>query len=108
MSEQEHNLDVAVVIVTFKSAQLAIESLRSLVMERDTPGLRIRAVVVDNASGDLPQIAQAVAANNWSAWVALVSAPRNGGFSYGNNLGIKRAFADARPTYIYLLNPDAQ
>jgi N-acetylglucosaminyl-diphospho-decaprenol L-rhamnosyltransferase len=108
MSEQKRSRDVAVVIVTYKSARLATESLRSLSRERDTPDLRIRAVVVDNASGDLPEIAQAVAANAWSDWVTLVSAPRNGGFSYGNNLGIGRACADARPAYIYLLNPDAQ
>lgn len=108
MPEQQRNLDVAAVIVTYKSAQLAIESLRSLAMERDAGWPNLRAVVVDNASGDLPQIAQAVAANVWSAWVTLVSAPRNGGFSYGNNLGMERAYASARPAYVYLLNPDAQ
>jgi N-acetylglucosaminyl-diphospho-decaprenol L-rhamnosyltransferase len=108
MSEQRRNLDVAVVIVTYKSAQLATESLRSLSLERDAPGLRVRAVVVDNASGDLPEIAQAVAANNWSDWVSLVPAPRNGGFAYGNNLGMARAYADASPAYLYLLNPDTQ
>jgi GT2 family glycosyltransferase/thioesterase domain-containing protein/acyl carrier protein len=101
-------LDIAVVIVTYKSAQLTIESLRSVQMERSTAGLRIRAVVVDNASGDLPTIAQAVEINDWSSWVTFVLAPKNGGFAYGNNLGIERAYADGPPTYIYLLNPDAQ
>jgi GT2 family glycosyltransferase len=108
MPHQGSNLDVAAVIVTYKSAPLAIESLRSLAMERDARCPGLRAVVVDNASGDLPQIAQAVTANNWSEWVALVSAPGNGGFSYGNNLGMKHAYASARPAYVYLLNPDAQ
>jgi N-acetylglucosaminyl-diphospho-decaprenol L-rhamnosyltransferase len=104
-------LDIAVVIVTFRSAELTIESLRSVDAERATgatAGLKIRAVVVDNASGDLPTIAAAVAANGWSAWVTCVLAPVNGGFAYGNNLGIQQAYAGGRPAYVQLLNPDAQ
>jgi GT2 family glycosyltransferase len=101
-------LDVAVVIVSYKSAGLTIDALRSVAGERATPGLSIRAVVVDNASGDMPQIAQAVAANHWDSWVALIAAPRNGGFAYGNNLAIERAYAQAPPDYVYLLNPDTQ
>jgi len=101
-------LDIAVVIVTFKSAILTIESLRSLLAERATPGLRLRAIVVDNASGDLPTITEAVRRFDWSSWVTLVLAPKNGGFAYGNNLGIACAYASAPPAYVYLLNPDAQ
>ena len=102
------NLDIAVVIVTYRTAQLTIESLRSISAERSTAGLHIRAVVVDNASGDLPIITDAVAANNWSACVTCVLAPINGGFAYGNNLGIQQAFANGAPGYVHLLNPDAQ
>lgn len=102
------DLDIAVVIVTYKSAKLTIECLRSLQSERSTPGLSIRAIVIDNASGDLPIIAQAVDLNQWSDWVTLVLAPVNGGFAYGNNRGIEIAYAAGTPTYIYLLNPDAQ
>src|ERR1700683_2327434 len=101
-------LDVAVVIVTYKSAQLAIQSLRSLESERASSGLNIRAIVVDNASGDLPAIQQALGPNGWSSWVTLVLAPMNGGFAYGNNLGVQHAYAAATPDYIYLLNPDAE
>ena len=101
-------LDIAVVIVTYKSAQFTIDSLRSVAAERSAAELRIRAVVVDNASGDLPAIADAVAANGWSAWVTCVLAPTNGGFAYGNNLGIQQAYANGAPAYVHLLNPDAQ
>jgi N-acetylglucosaminyl-diphospho-decaprenol L-rhamnosyltransferase len=102
------DLDIAIVIVTYKSSDLAIESLRSIQSERSTAGLRIRVIVVDNASGDLPKIEEAVRTNGWSSWITLVLAPRNGGFAYGNNLGIARAYADGRPSYFYLLNPDTQ
>lgn len=102
------DLDIATVIVSYRSAALTIEALRSLAAERGRPGLRLRAVVVDNASGDLPQIEQAVARYGWDCWVSLLAAPRNGGFAYGNNLGIAHARSVAPPSYVYLLNPDAQ
>jgi N-acetylglucosaminyl-diphospho-decaprenol L-rhamnosyltransferase len=104
-------LDIFAVIVSYRCAALTIEALRSLAAERATPGLGLQAIVVDNASGDLPQIQRAVEQQGWSSWVTLIAAPRNGGFAYGNNVGIERAFGgdgDGSPPYIYLLNPDAQ
>jgi N-acetylglucosaminyl-diphospho-decaprenol L-rhamnosyltransferase len=108
MAGRWRNVEVAVVIVTYKSAPLTVENLSAMQGEREMPCLNIRAIVVDNASGDLPEIAQAVAENDWADWVTLVSAPRNGGFAYGNNLGMERAYADGQPQYVHLLNPDAQ
>ena len=101
-------IDVAVIIVSYKSAKLTIEALRSLAAERATPGLHVRAVVVDNASGDMPEIAQALQHFDWTSWVTPVLAPINGGFAYGNNLGIVRAYASGTPSYVFLLNPDTQ
>jgi N-acetylglucosaminyl-diphospho-decaprenol L-rhamnosyltransferase len=101
-------LDIAVVIVTYKCADMTIESLRSVAAERSAIGFPIRAVVIDNASGDAPTIAEAIESNGWHSWVTLVTAPKNGGFAYGNNLGIARAYEVRVPSYIYLLNPDAQ
>jgi N-acetylglucosaminyl-diphospho-decaprenol L-rhamnosyltransferase len=103
-----HPIDVAVIIVSYKSAKLTIEALRSLAGERATPGLQVRAVVVDNASGDMPEIAQALQLFDWTSWVTLVLSPTNGGFAYGNNLGIVHAYASGTPSYVFLLNPDTQ
>lgn len=100
-------MDIAVIIVTYKSARLTIDALRSVGLEREATGLQIRAVVVDNASGDAPEIIEAVNLSGWGSWACVVAAPKNGGFSFGNNLGIERACATRRPDYIYLLNPDA-
>ncbi len=102
------DFDIAVVIVTYKSAALTVESLRSVAAERSAPRFHIRAIVVDNASGDTPYIADAIESNGWRSWVTLVTAAKNGGFAYGNNLGIARAYEKRTPSYIYLLNPDAQ
>src|ERR1700683_1440943 len=101
-------LNVAVVIVNYTSAQLTIQSLRSLESERASSGLNIRAIVVDNASGDLAAIQQALGPNGWSSWVTLVLAPMNGGFANANNIEVQHAYAAAPPDYIYLLNPDAE
>jgi N-acetylglucosaminyl-diphospho-decaprenol L-rhamnosyltransferase len=103
-----NEIEIAVVIVTYKSAELAIECLASVNAERATQKLNIFVVLVDNASGDLPRIDQAVKRNGWSSWVTLVLAPKNGGFAYGNNLGIRTAYERRRPNYIYLLNPDTK
>jgi GT2 family glycosyltransferase len=108
MTRNPRRLDVATVIVTYRSARLTLDALTSLDAERINPAVRLRAVVVDNASGDLPEIGQAVERAGWTNWVTLVAAPKNGGFAYGNNLGIRTASAEARPDYFYLLNPDAQ
>jgi len=102
------DLDVAVVIVSYRSAPLTIDCLRSLEEERSTPGLTIRVVVVDNASGDMLALERAVAEHGWRSWVSLVQAPRNGGFAYGNNLGIELAYSLRPPAYVYLLNPDTE
>jgi N-acetylglucosaminyl-diphospho-decaprenol L-rhamnosyltransferase len=100
-------VDVAVVIVTYKTARLTVEALHSVALERQIDGLRIRAVVVDNASGDAREVTEAINENAWGNWASVVVAPKNGGFSYGNNLGIDRAYSIRRPDYVYLLNPDA-
>jgi N-acetylglucosaminyl-diphospho-decaprenol L-rhamnosyltransferase len=102
------DLHVAAVIVTYKCAQLTINCLASIEAERATPGLRIRVIVVDNASGDFDSISRAAEANHWSSWVTLIRAPKNGGFAYGNNLGIERAYQEEIPAYFYLLNPDTE
>jgi N-acetylglucosaminyl-diphospho-decaprenol L-rhamnosyltransferase len=102
------DIEVVIVIVTYKSAELAIKCLASIHAERERDKVKIRVVVVDNASGDATQIGLAVERHGWSSWVALIPSPRNGGFAYGNNLGIRSAYEYGRPDYIYLLNPDTQ
>jgi N-acetylglucosaminyl-diphospho-decaprenol L-rhamnosyltransferase len=99
-------IDVAVAIVSYKSAQLTIDCLGSIEAERSIGQTRIRVVVVDNASGDAPAIAEAIEKNSWLSWVTLVRAPRNGGFAYGNNLAFRVAQENGTPDYFHLLNPD--
>lgn len=97
---------VTAVVVSYKSAALTIACLHSLLAERAAVSLRV--VVVDNASGDAPAIADAIAREGWESWVTLIEAPRNGGFAYGNNLGFARACQDGAPDYLHMLNPDTR
>jgi N-acetylglucosaminyl-diphospho-decaprenol L-rhamnosyltransferase len=102
-------VSVLVITVSYKTAALVEKSLAALAHERATcPDLDISVYVVDNASGDEPQLRQAIEREGWQSWVTLELAPKNGGFSYGNNLGLKHAYSSvAPPDYVLLLNPDA-
>jgi GT2 family glycosyltransferase len=65
--------------------------------------------VVENASGEFADLVSALDAEGWGSWVTLIDAPINGGFAYGNNLGIQRALDEYHtPDYVYLLNPDTE
>lgn len=101
-------VSVAIIIVTYKSARLAVNCVRSIQAQLESPGLDIRAVVVDNASGDFETVAGAIRDNQWASWATCVLAPRNGGFAYGNNLGMRHALETAPVDYFYLVNPDTE
>ena len=101
-------LYIAIIIVTYKSAPLTIACLRSIQLQLESPESSIRAIVIDNASGDFETVAGAIEDNQWAAWAACVLAPQNGGFAYGNNLGMRLALDAGPVSYFYLLNPDTE
>ena len=101
-------MSIAVVIVNFRTAGLTVACLESIAADGWVP-CNGRVIVVDNASGDgsAEVIRGAVEARGWGEWVEVVEADRNGGFAYGNNVGIRRALeSDDRLKYLLLLNPD--
>ena len=86
-----------IVIVNFRTAGLAVECLRSLAPEIGAvPGARV--VVVDNDSGDgsCERLTAAVTEAGWTTWTQILAAPHNGGFAYGNNVGICAGLAGSR------------
>jgi len=99
-------ISVAVIIVTYKTAQLTIDCLHSISAERDANTVQITVTVVDNSTEDFSSIQQAIELNRWSDWVEVVCPPKNGGFAYGNNFGVKIAYSRRSPDYIHFLNPD--
>lgn len=103
-------IPLLVVIVNYRTADLTINCLRSLVPEIPTlPGMQV--VVVDNASGDgsAEKIAGAIATEGWSDWATLLPSDVNGGFAWGNNLAIRPVLQSPHPApYYLLLNPDTE
>lgn len=97
-----------VAIVNYRTPQLTIDCLQSLVSEvQALPGTKV--VVSDNLSGDdsVEKIQAAIAQENWGDWVSFMPLEKNGGFAYGNNEIIRPALnSDHPPKYVLLLNPD--
>src|SRR5437879_500176 len=93
-----YNDSIMVVIVNYRTADLTIDCLRSLVGEVDA--LRgVRVVVTDNASGDdsAGRIASAIDENGWGRWASVMPLEQNGGFAFGNNAAIRPALQAADP-----------
>jgi hypothetical protein len=101
-------MTVAGVIVNYRTAELSLEAVASLLAElRPLPGSRV--YLVDNASPDDSLATFECAREAWQDKVVLIAAPRNGGFGYGINLAVRQALAGQQPPdYFYVLNPDAQ
>jgi N-acetylglucosaminyl-diphospho-decaprenol L-rhamnosyltransferase len=101
-------IEVLVVIVNYRSAELTLRALASLDRERELPGLVLSVVVVENASGDEAPLARGIE-QRFAHFARLVVSPVNGGFGAGNNLGMRAAHAaGARPRYVHFLNPDTE
>lgn len=93
---------LAIIILNYRTPKLVIDCLASL--ETEVQVSRDSVIVVDNASGDdsVELITAAIAKNHWEHWAKVLPSDTNGGFSAGNNIGIKAVEADA---YL-LLNSD--
>lgn len=99
---------VLVITVNYRSADLTLNSIRSLAQARTrVPGLTVE--VVENDSGDAEQLRSALSSEEFSSWVRLTVASHNGGYAYGNNMALRSALScDAPPDYFLLLNPDTE
>lgn len=103
---------VQVIIVSYRTAEYVKRSLGALCSERvrfAVTGIDIDCFVIDNSGEDVDAIRAEVVARDWTDWVEVVAADRNGGFAYGNNRGFAYGLArDEPPDFFYLLNPDAE
>lgn len=96
--------DLAIIIVSHNSREFLPACLNTLRAACD--GLDARVWVVDNGGTD----GTAEFVREAFPWCEVIHSERNGGYSYGNNLGLKQAgFPDAPPyRYVMLLNPDTE
>ncbi|MBE8232877.1 MAG: glycosyltransferase family 2 protein [Endozoicomonadaceae bacterium] len=102
MADTTGEVLLAIVIINYKTPQLVIDCLNSLISE--IKDIDAKVIVVDNHSGDDScQLIQAwIDKSSISAKVILIPSKTNSGFSGGNNLGIKHVEAG---NYL-LLNSD--
>lgn len=99
-----------VVVLHYKTPELAVACLRSLASEVQALG-RTEVVVVDNDSGPeaLAHLSAAIEREGWGSWAWLLPLPTNGGFAAGNNVGLRLGLARGPGLeYFLLLNPDTE
>jgi len=97
------SLRLSVVVINYRTPELTLGCLESLESELDFS--RDAVMLVDNASpdGSADVLGEEILRRRWDPWVRLIRSPVNGGFSAGNNLGVRAASAK----YHLLLNSDA-
>lgn len=101
---------VAIVIVNYRTPDLAVGCVRSLIGERAAlPGLRVVVVDGGSADGSAERIDAALAAPDFGGWTSLLPLAINGGFGWANNQAMLRLLQQPDPPdFIHLLNPDAE
>ncbi|HWL48083.1 MAG TPA: glycosyltransferase, partial [Sphingomonadaceae bacterium] len=102
--------DVAVVIVNYGTAELAISGVES-VLAHHHGGRHVTVHLIDNASpgDDAALLAETYRERAWSDRVTLYQEPINHGFGRGNNIVLRTLAALAHPPdKVMLLNPDAR
>ncbi|WP_018277500.1 glycosyltransferase family 2 protein [Teredinibacter turnerae] len=93
-------LELLIVVINYKTADMVIDCLQT-VLPQLKEGQKV--ALVDNCSGDgSAETLQTWVAAHGEGKVDLILSPENGGFSAGNNIGIKHAEAE----HYLLLNSD--
>jgi hypothetical protein len=103
-ADQARPAELLVSIVNYRTAEMTIAALRSVLADRG--GIDLRVAVVDNRSGDgsAEAIADWIAARDPPVPVELLRSATNSGFSGGHNRGIAAGAAE----FYLLLNSDAE
>lgn len=97
-----------IITVNYRTADLVIESLRAVALQKESLGGG-KIIIVDNASSDnsVEKILSVIQLENWCSWISVIPMNQNGGFAFGNNVGFNLAKSSMDYVdYIMLLNPD--
>ena len=99
-------MSIAIVIVNYRTPELAIACAESLLREGDCA--RYKIVIGDAASNDgSSEKLRAFAAQKDLPNLICVDIDKNGGFAYGNNYLLRHhVLNDADITHVHFLNPD--
>ena len=94
----EYPFDLSVIIVNYNTLGVTSKAIRSVLEHHGK--LASEIIVVDNASSD----GSVAALRMRFPQVTVLAAGYNGGYAWGNNIGIRHA----QGRYLLILNPDAQ
>jgi len=101
-------MKVVAIFINYRTALLTFEAVKALVSELESlRDFHVLVVENDSRDGSFETLSRLVDENHLGAQVTVLAAPRNGGYGYGINLGVRAAFASGDPEYIYVLNTDA-
>lgn len=101
-------LDLAIVIVNYNTRDLLRACLRSVYASEGDFSLHVTVVDNHSSDGSVAMVQEAF------PQARVIAAPRNGGFAYANNIGLRAyGFAQGQPPetlprYALLLNPDTE
>lgn len=98
----DRTVKLVVIIINYRTANLVIQCVVSLL--KQIAGIDARVIVVDNHSqdGSVRELKNWIAGDCGSAFVDVIESEINGGFSAGNNTGLRAVDAE----YYLLLNSD--
>lgn len=88
-------IDVSIIIVNYNTPELTENCINSIISQ--TQGICYEIIIIDNASTDNSNLILSA-----DRRINFIQSPKNGGFGYGNNLGMKIA----KGNYFMLLNSD--
>ncbi|MBP6886131.1 MAG: glycosyltransferase, partial [Candidatus Pacebacteria bacterium] len=94
---------ISIVTINFNAANVTLRLIRSLSLQSDSD---FKLYVIDNDSEGSDRKTLRKAISDCPIAIELIESDINGGFSAGNNLGIRRAM-DNGAQWIVLLNNDA-
>jgi len=102
-------MNLAALVVNYRTPEAAIDAVKALLIEFDGLG-ESRVVLLDNDSGDgsFERLVEAAHVHHWGSRVVLMQSGYNGGYGYGINVAAKEAMSwPTPPRYLYIINPDA-
>lgn len=95
-------MNISIVIVTYNSHNLIIDCLESI-FKYNTIGENLEVIVVDNSSSEQEKMFSDIS-NRYGGRVVLIDSGKNGGYGFGNNIGISRSHSDI----VIVMNPDVR
>ena len=95
-------MKIAIVLLNYNDAEGTVDALKRI----DGFSCFNDVIVVDNASADgsAEQIEKAVKGTG----IHFIKAPENGGYGYGNNIGVRYAYEKLHDELVVIANPDAE